>query len=331
MRHAAGGSRLFCALAIALAAVAACGDYAARPVVGAYIDELAGAHGFDRYWLKGVFATARKNDDVLAKISKPAEKALEWHEYRAIFLQDRRIRQGARFWREHADTIERAATRFGVDAEVIVAVIGVETFYGRIQGAYPVMDALATLAFDYPRRAKFFRGQLTEFLLLVREEDGDPFAFKGSYAGAMGYGQFIPSSYRDFAIDFDGDGKRDIWSNIPDAVGSVANYFARHGWRRDGVVAVRVRLDDPALDAIANDGLDLHHTVGALRARGLECPAELDADVKAALYRMETEDGPEHWLGLHNFHVVTRYNRSAMYALAVFQLSEAIAAERRRE
>ena len=328
MRHPVGQARTLCVVALALAAAGAAGEYAARPAVTEYIDELVSTHGFDRYWLLGVFASTRKSDDVLAKISKPAEKALKWHEYRRIFLKDERIRQGAAFWREHAAVIDRAAARFGVAPEIIVAIIGVETYYGRIQGSHTVMDALATLAFDYPRRAKFFRGQLTEFLLLVREEARDPLAFKGSYAGAMGYGQFIPSSYRAFAIDFDGDGKRDIWRNIPDAVGSVANYFARHGWRDGGAVAVRVRAEDPALDALANDGLDLQHTVGALRSQGLAGLDNLDADAKAAFYRMETADGAEHWLGLHNFYVITRYNRSAMYALAVFQLSQAIKAQR---
>ena len=320
MSKSASVVRMLCAVA----ALGAAGDYAARPEVLEYVDELVEAHGFDRYWLRGVFVTASRNDDVIARISKPAEKALKWHEYRRIFLTEKRIQGGADFWREHADVLEQAAAKFDVRAEIIVAIIGVETFYGRIKGSFPVMDALATLAFDYPRRAKFFKGQLTEFLLLVREEAADPFAFNGSYAGAMGYGQFIPSSYRSFAVDFDGDGKRDIWRNIPDAVGSVANYFARHDWRNDAAVAVRVELDDPALDALANKGLDLEHTVGELRRRGVSGADAIAADAKAALYRMEQEDGVEYWLALHDFHVITRYNRSAMYALAVLQLSEAI-------
>ena len=322
MRKSVGVAWALCAGA----ALDAAGDYAARPAVAEYVDGLVAAHGFDPYWLKGVFATANKNDDVLANISRPAEKALKWHQYRRIFLKDERIRAGAEFWREHAEVIGRAARDFGVRGEIIVAIVGVETFYGRHMGAYPVMDALATLAFDYPRRAKFFKGQLTEFLLLVREEARDPFAFKGSYAGAMGYGQFIPSSYRSFAVDFDGDGKRDIWRNIPDAIGSVANYFARHGWRDDDAVAVPVVLGDPALEELANNGLELRHTVGELRERGLRGGAGLAADAKAALYRMENVDAVEYWLGLHDFRVITRYNRSAMYALAVLQLSDAIKA-----
>ena len=327
MSKSASIARVLCAVA----AFGAAGDYASRPEVLEYVDELVEAHGFDRYWLRGVFATASKNEDVIARISKPAEKALKWHEYRRIFLTDKRIEGGAEFWREHADVLEQAAAKFGVRAEIIVAIIGVETFYGRIKGSFPVMDALATLAFDYPRRARFFRGQLTEFLLLAREEERDPFAFHGSYAGAMGYGQFIPSSYRAFAVDFDGDGKRDIWRNIPDAVGSVASYFARHGWRDDAAVALRVELGDAGLDALANQGLDLAHTVGELRRRGVTGTDGLAADAKAALYRMENENSVEYWLALHDFHVITRYNRSAMYALAVLQLSEAIQRARRSE
>ena len=309
-----------------LAAAGASADYSARPEVVEYMAQLASAHDFDRYWLKGVFATANKNEDVLAKISRPAEKALVWHQYRRIFIKERRIDDGVAFWRQHRDTLDAAAAEYGVRPAIVVAILGVETSYGRIKGSYPVMDALSTLAFDYPRRAKFFRGQLTEFLLLAREESEDPFAFKGSYAGAMGYGQFIPSSYRSFAVDFDGDGKRDIWRNVPDAVGSVANYFARHRWRGDAPVALQVRLGDPGAGELATTGLDLDHTVAALRARGVTGAERLPATAKAALYKMETEGGFEYWLALHDFHVITRYNRSAMYALAVYQLSEAIKA-----
>ena len=322
--------RVGCAVwaVLGCASAHAVADHLERPEVLAYIDELASAHDFDRYWLKGVFATAITNDDVLAKISRPAEKALAWHEYRRIFIQDKRIDGGASFWSEHGETLARAAAEYNVPPEIIVAIIGVETSYGRFKGAYRVLDALTTLAFDYPRRAKFFKGQLTEFLLLVRAERSDPIDYLGSYAGAMGYGQFIPSSYRAFAVDFDGDGRRDIWRSIPDSVGSVANYFAEHDWRGSGPTALPVELADPALDEVANQGLDLTRTVGELRGRGMRGADGLAADAKAALFRMETEAGPEYWLGLHDFHVITRYNRSAMYALAVLQLSEAIKARR---
>lgn len=308
----------------ALAVGSAWGDYGKRPEVQAYIDRLVAEHGFERDALAALFAATRRNDDVLARISRPAERALAWHQYRRIFVTDARIAQGVDFWRANRTTLEAAAARFGVAPALVVAIIGVETRYGRNKGSFPVLESLATLAFDYPRRSAFFEGQLTEFLLLAREERMDPHAFKGSYAGAMGFGQFIPSSYRAFAVDFDGDGRRDIWRNKRDAIGSVANYFAEHGWRGTSAAAVRVQAAGEAL-ALANAGLDLDHTVGELRRLGVGGAAHLPADAQAALYRMENVDGAEFWLALHDFYVITRYNRSAMYALAVLQLSWAIA------
>ena len=315
---------IIAALLLALAAIGAGADYAANPAVQEYMGELQAEHGFDAEWLSGVFASANKSDDVIARISRPAERALKWHEYRRIFMTDKRIAGGVEFWRKHRQAMGAARTEFGVAEEVITAVIGVETLYGKVLGSHRVLDALTTLAFEYPRRAAFFKGQLTEFLLLVREEDADPLAFKGSYAGAMGYGQFIPSSYRAYAVDFDDDGQRDIWRNETDAIGSVANYFAKHGWRGTGPVALPVEVADDDLRAAANAGLDLNLAVGDLRAQGVSGLEAVDDAAKAALFRMETERGEEFWLGLHDFYVITRYNRSAMYALAVLQLSQAI-------
>ena len=296
-------------------------DYASRPEVQAYLDEISARHGFSRQWLSGVLAGAERKDSIIEAISRPAEKAKPWHEYRGIFVTDERTKAGVDFWKEHGVAVAAAEERYGVAAEVVVAVIGVETYYGRYLGRYRVVDALSTLAFDYPRRASFFKGELTEFLLLVREGGHDPFAPMGSYAGAMGYGQFIPSSYRAYAVDFDGDGVRDIWTNKTDAIGSVANYFAEHGWRGQGPAVLRVELEDPALDEVANAGLELEHTVGALRDRGVAGIDSLPAEARAALFRMQTVGGDEYWLALHDFYVVTRYNRSAMYALAVLQLA----------
>ena len=202
-----------------------------------------------------------------------------------------------------------------------------ETRYGRITGGYRVLDALTTLAFDYPPRSSFFRKQLTQYLLLAREEGRDPLWFTGSYAGAMGYGQFIPSSYRAYAVDFDGDGLRDIWTNESDAIGSVANYFSRHGWHASAPVALKVQLTDVAADGVANESLNLQRTVGELRDLGVDV-SDLADDQKAGLFRMMQPDGPEYWLGLNNFHVITRYNRSRLYALAVHQLSQEILAGR---
>jgi len=313
------------AFAAGLGCVAAEGSgYDQRPEVGEYMDGLVAEHGFERGWLARTFAAARQDEGVLARISKPAEKALAWHEYRRIFITDKRIDGGVEFWARHRATLDAASERFAVAPQIVVAIIGVETYYGRVMGDFRVLDSLATLAFDYPRRAKFFKGQLTEFFLLVREEGADPLAFTGSYAGAMGYGQFIPSSYRAFAVDFDGDGQRDIWRNETDAIGSVANYFARHDWQGDGPVALQVQVAKEETKALANDGLELKRTVGEWREAGVAGADAIAPAQKAALYRMETEQGDEFWLALHDFYVITRYNRSAMYALAVLQLSEAI-------
>ena len=302
-------------------------DYAARDDVRAYVDELVSAHGFGREALLETFASARHQPRIVEAMSRPAEKALKWFQYRNIFLKDERIAGGIDFWAANGTALESAEASFNVAPEYIVAIIGVETYFGRIMGSHRVLDALSTLAFDYPPRSGFFRNELTEFLLLAREEKRSPADLKGSYAGAMGYGQFIPSSYRHYAVDFDGDGIRDIWTNTTDAIGSVANYFARHGWRGDGEVVLRVTASGGEAEKVANTGLALNSTVTELRDVGVEIP-EIDGDARAALFRMELEDGVEYWLALHDFYVITRYNRSAMYALAVHQLSQAIKAGR---
>ena len=299
-------------------------DYSTRAEVVDYIDGLVAGHGFHREWLLDVFEGAEKSDEVIRKISRPAEKALAWHQYRRIFLTQERIDAGVEFWRVHRDALDAARDRYGVPAEMIVAIIGVETFYGRILGSHRVIDSLATLAFDYPPRSAFFTDELTQFLLLVREERKDPFAPMGSYAGAMGYGQFISSSYRNYAVDFDGDGRRDIWTNKTDAIGSVANYFARHGWKGEALPAVRVEIRDDRVLELADAGLELAHTVGELRERGAVVPNEVGDSEQAALFTMQLAEGEEYWLARHDFYVITRYNRSALYALAVVQLSEAI-------
>lgn len=298
-------------------------DYHERDDVRAYVGELVREHGFEEQALLELFSAAERQQSILEAIARPAERRLPWHEYRAIFLGESRIEQGLAFWRAHADTLERARRDYGVPPALVVAIIGVETRYGRHTGSYRVLDALTTLGFDYPPRAAFFRGELTEYLLLVREEGQDPRVLKGSYAGAMGYGQFIPSSFRAYAVDYDGDRIRDIWNNPVDAIGSVANYFARHGWRADDLVALPVTLAKPAAAELANQGLSLTHSVAELAALGVRT-GKADPEARAALYRMELDGGEEFWLGLHNFYVITRYNRSRLYALAVHQLGEAI-------
>jgi membrane-bound lytic murein transglycosylase B len=310
--------------------VSARADYTDREDVSAYIDELVRDMGFTRDELLGVFADAQRQQSIIDAMSRPAEKTLKWHEYRAIFLKDTTINQGVEFWEQHREALERAHSAYGVPPEYVLAIIGVETRFGRIMGRHRVVDALATLAFDYPPRAKFFRGQLTELLLLAREEGLDPLGLKGSYAGAMGYGQFIPSSFRSYAVDFDGDGTRNIWSSETDAIGSVANYFHRHGWRGGKPVVLQVQVPGGAaaqVDPLTNESLKLNRTVGELRALGVQIP-QIDPSEPAALFRMELADGAEYWLGLNDFYVITRYNHSRLYALAVHQLSQAIKAAR---
>ena len=298
-------------------------DYSAREDVRAYVDELVLAHGFGREALLETFAAARHQPRIVEAMSRPAERALKWFQYRNIFLKKERIAGGIEFWANNSAALESAEADFNVAPEYVVAIIGVETYFGRVMGSHRVLDALSTLAFDYPPRAGFFRNELTEFLLLAREEKRSPADLKGSYAGAMGYGQFIPSSYRHYAVDFDGDGIRDIWTNTTDAIGSVANYFARHGWRGEGDVVLRVKASGREAEEAANTGLSLNRTVTEFRELGVEIP-DIDGEANAALFRMELQDGVEYWLALHDFYVITRYNRSAMYALAVHQLSQAI-------
>jgi len=229
------------------------------------------------------------------------------------------------FWTENADILGRAAKEFGVEPAIIVAIIGVETRYGSNTGSYRVIDALSTLAFEYPPRSKFFRSELEQFLLLAREEDVDRSSAKGSYAGAMGYGQFIPSSYRAYAVDFSKDGKRDLWNNREDIIGSVANYFRRHGWMKGAPVAAIIDSGSPLADFDVSKNLKPAETsAGDYAAKGVTTQPPLPADLPVSLLQLEQADGPEFWLTGKNFYVITRYNRSPLYAMAVFQLSEAI-------
>ena len=305
--------------------------YVERPEVQAYIDELVQTHQFSRAALEEVFSQSNRQDRIIELMSRPAERRLVWHEYRKILVDEPRISQGVTFWRDNRAALERAETIYGVPPEIIVAIIGVETRYGRVTGNFGVVDALSTLAFDYPPRAKFFRGQLTQHFLLSREEGKDPLSMKGSYAGAMGYGQFIPSSYRSYAVDFDGDGVRDIWSNKTDAIGSVANYFAENGWRGQHDVVERVSLaaENPELTSLANIALKPTRTVAEWRDLGVQVSAEQPPNRIATLMRMQQPESAEYWLGFEDFYAITRYNHSRLYAMAVYQLSQAIS-ERRK-
>ncbi len=306
------------------------GDYSDHPKAVAFIESMV-AQGVARDFVTGLILDAKQQPSILEAIARPAEKRLDWGGYRKIFLGQSRIDQGVEFWNSHQETLLRASIEFGVAPEVIVAIIGVETRYGRQAGNYRVIDALATLAFDYPPRSRFFTTQLAEFMRLVQEQKLDPRTLKGSYAGAMGYGQFIPSSYRHYAVDFDLDGSADILTNPIDAIGSVANYFKKHGWRADEPVVLPVTLDRAVDDALWSTKLKPVETVAHWRNRGLTVDPAVANEAVATAMRHTTAAGDEYWLGLHNFYVITRYNHSSLYAMAVHQLSQAILDKRTAE
>ncbi len=289
-----------------------------------FMDIMVQKHGFERARVKAILWQARTQKGILKAIARPAEKVRPWWKYRPIFLQDKRIQGGARFWRENQAALQQAEKKYGVPPQIITAILGVETYYGKITLKHSVLDALHTLGFHYPRRGKFFRQELKHFLLLTREENMDPTKVMGSYAGAMGIPQFMPSSYRRLAIDFDGDGKRDIWKNNVDVIGSIANYLARNGWKRGTPVAARVTdAGKEHLDYVGKK-LTLDHKIADLRKAGIGMPKQLPDSAKASLVRLQQETGPEYWVRLNNFRSILRYNPRNKYAMAVFQLSEAI-------
>jgi len=290
----------------------------------AFIRTMAEDFGFETSRVESLLSGAQRQEPILQAISRPAEKALEWHQYRNIFLRPDRIVQGREFMAAYAEALGRAEQKYGVPAEIVAAIIGVETWYGRYRGKYRVLDALATLAFDYPPRSRFFRSELEQFLLMTREQGLDPTALKGSYAGAMGYGQFISSSYRHYAVDFDGDGVVDILENPVDAIGSVANYFHEHHWQPGEPVADRLKQDLPAGSPLLTEGLKPSLQVADYRKAGLVVPMSVDGDLPARAIRLRTENEHELWLTYPNFYAITRYNHSHLYAMAVHQLAESL-------
>ncbi|QVL47301.1 MAG: lytic murein transglycosylase B [Thiocapsa sp.] len=301
--------------------------YAAEADV--FAREMVERHGFDSAELEGMLADARYSQAIIDAMNRPYE-AKPWRDYRALFVTPERIAGGVTFWRDNADLLARAEADYGVAPQIIVAIIGVETNYGANVGKHRVIDALTTLGFSYPRRAAFFRRELEAFLVLSREEQLDPLGAVGSYAGAMGKPQFISSSYRNYAIDFDGDGRRDLWGSNADVVGSVANYFKQHGWRSGEPVAFAAELRSGVPAGIAlveKTTAPPDTTAGDLRAAGVAWDEPLPAEAPANLIRLDgVED--EYWVGLNNFYAITRYNHSNLYAMAVHQLSEAIRARR---
>ncbi|MCL2346282.1 MAG: lytic murein transglycosylase B [Desulfobulbus sp.] len=298
--------------------------FADDPAVVDFARDLEQRQGFDAAELLGQFARIRPNARVLQLIEPPATpQQRSWERYRSRFVNERRINNGVRFWQEHSATLARARVFYGVPEEIIVAIIGVETEYGRNTGGFGVFEALATLAFQYPRRAEFFRTELEQFLLLARENHLDPLTVKGSYAGAIGVPQFMPGSQRRFAVDFDGDGRVDLSGSIDDAIGSVARFLEQHGWQPGQPIAAPARLPGDPDPAWLEAGILPSLPVGQWRERGVITAA--DPQAAAALIDLVSPgQATEYWLGFDNFYVITRYNRSSFYAMSVFQLAEAI-------
>lgn len=294
------------------------------PGARVFIEQMTAKHRFNGAELRGLFRGLEIQKKVLAAIKQPAE-AKPWSQYREIFVTQNRIDAGKQFLAQHHRLLNQVEAEFGVPAAIVTAIIGVETRYGQHRGAHPAMASLATLAFDYPKRSAFFKRELEEFLLLSREENLDPLAIKGSYAAAMGVPQFISSSYRAYALDFDGDGRRDLWESPADIFASVANYFRRHGWIPGGAVVHRVSTQGAAYQDLLEHGLKPSLSRRQLRAAGVQVAVDGNPDAKFTLLELQAKEGPEIWVAEHNFYVITRYNHSALYAMAVYQLSQAIA------
>jgi len=295
------------------------------PELDKFIDEMVHEHDFDRSELERLFAQVEVKDSILAAISRPAEKSKPWYEYRQIFLDQARINAGIAYWKKHEKVLARAEKELGVPAEIILAILGVETRFGGNMGSFRVVDALSTLAFRYPPRSPFFRSELKNFLILTREEEMSQLEPVGSYAGAMGLGQFMPSSYREYAVDFDGDGHRDIWKNPDDAIGSIANYLRRHGWQPgQSIVHPTEYAGNDLPQDLIDRGLKPTVTREELRKSGLSTAQLPDGEDDITVFSLTQPDGEELWLGRQNFYAITRYNHSRMYAMAVVQLSQAI-------
>ena len=302
------------------------GDYAGYPELERFIDRMANRLGFSREYLYGLFSQAQRKQwtlDYLSHEPKPGAKPRPgaWTRYRAQFLTEKHISTGAAFWSRHSAALRRASEQYGVNPEHIMGIMGVETIYGGNVGNHRIIDALTTLAFDYPRRADYFAEELENFLVMAREEGLDPSQPVGSYAGAMGLGQFMPSSFLRYAVDFDGDGRRDLW-NPEDAIGSIANYFAGHGWRPGQPVVSPASVNGPDADTL-ECGFDKQYPLPFLADHGIRPSLDYPAD-SVRLLRLKAETGDEYWVGYDNFYVITRYNHSTHYAMAVHQLAGAV-------
>lgn len=308
------------------------GDFANNPNAQQFINKMVNKHGFDRQQLQEILSQAKRLDSVLrlmdnqaptTSVKPPSGPNGAWLRYRKKFITPDNVQNGVVFWNQYEDALNRAWQVYGVPPEIIVGIIGVETRWGRVMGKTRILDALATLSFNYPRRAEYFSGELETFLLMARDEQDDPLNLKGSFAGAMGYGQFMPSSYKQYAVDFSGDGHINLWDPV-DAIGSVANYFKAHGWVKGDQVAVMANGQAPGLP----NGFKTRYSISQLAAAGLTPQQPLGNHQQASLLRLDVGTGYQYWYGLPNFYTITRYNHSTHYAMAVWQLGQAVALAR---
>jgi membrane-bound lytic murein transglycosylase B len=315
---------------IASAPAQAPNQVAFRPELEEFISRMQSQHGFELEQLRETFRQLKPVDDVLKAFNAPAT-AKPWHEFRPLFLTPARIEGGVAFWRDNEELLARARAIYGVPEQIIVSILGVESIYGRRTGNFRVIDSLFTLGFEGPRRTDFFRSELEQFLLLARENRLDPLEVKGSFAGAMGMPQFISSSYRSYAVDFSGDGRVDLWNDVADVVGSVAHYLKTFGWEADRPITVPARVTVSDVQHLLDQGVKPHLSVSEMKIRGVEPLEPLSPELMSAVFTLDVQQGVEHWLSLNNFYVITRYNRSKNYAMAVYQLGVAISQARQQQ
>jgi len=301
--------------------------------IGDFADQMAVKHGFDKSQIISWISQAKRKQNIIRLMTIPRRtpgrkkrRGRPWYKYQGKFITRNHIDNGVRYWRRNRHILKRAEKKYGVPAEIIIAIIGVETRYGRNKGGFRIIDALKTLSFDYLRRADFFRQELEHFFLLAREEGSNPLTLKGSYAGAFGIGQFMPSSFRRYAVDFNGDGRRDIWNNHADAIGSVANYFNKFGWEEGKPVmkATQVRSSNAA-ETLLGLKFEPRYTLAQLKRMGARYNGNESDDTKVMFVDLRTRIGTAYWIGFKNYYVITRYNHSKHYAMAVYQLSQEIA------
>ncbi|MGA2654912.1 MAG: lytic murein transglycosylase B [Gammaproteobacteria bacterium] len=303
-------------------------DISDRKDVQAFIQEMVKQHGFNEAEMTAAFKQVTINQSIIDAMNRPAEKVKPWYEYEQMFVTNGSVIAGVKFWKDNEAALNKAQKTYGVPPEIILAILGVETRYGQNTGGYSVLTALSTLSFEYPRRSEFFTSELKEFFLLTREEGVDPTTLMGSYAGAMGKPQFMPSSYRQYAVDFSGNKKRDIWTDNQDVIGSVANYFKSHGWKQGEPVTFQAKVTGDAYKSIPVNEIKPFISIAELKAKGV-IPREkinLDPNELATLIELQGKDGPEYWIGLNNFEAIMRYNPRVMYAMAVYELSRKIKA-----